>query len=175
MNTIPVLICADVFESLGLGWQDILFHAINLAILIVALRFLLYKPVKQIVDNHKKRLEETFEKNKKLEEENIAVKAEYKAMLEDAKKEAVRISTEAAANAKKKSEETIENARLQAKSIMDAAMHETEAEKERLKNSYRDTVRCLSVEIAERVLQREIDDKDTDRIVDESLKEWEKQ
>ena len=34
------LFCENVFESLGLGWWEILFHTVNLLILIIALRFL---------------------------------------------------------------------------------------------------------------------------------------
>ena len=39
----------EILEKLGLGGWEILFHAVNLAILIVALYFLLYKPVKKLL------------------------------------------------------------------------------------------------------------------------------
>ena len=41
------LICADIFETLGLGWEKILLYLANFAVLFVGLTFLLYKPIKK--------------------------------------------------------------------------------------------------------------------------------
>ena len=56
---------------------------------------------------------------------------------------------------------------------MDNAKRETLIEQERLKNDLKETVSVLAVDIAEKVLQREIDDSDNEKIIDECLKEWE--
>ncbi|MCI8613438.1 MAG: F0F1 ATP synthase subunit B [Clostridia bacterium] len=167
------LFCENVFESLGLGWWEILFHTVNLLILIIALRFLLFKPVKRMIENHKKKLADVVEKNKELEEESAAVKAKYDKMMDEAKIEAAKISAEVTKNAQRKSEEIIDDANRQAKNILDNAKRETLIEQERLKNDLKETVSVLAVDIAEKVLQREIDDSDNEKIIDECLKEWE--
>lgn len=166
-------ICENVFESLGLGWWEILFHTVNLIILVVALWFLLFKPIKKMIRNHKEKLDDVFQKNKKLEEETAKIKNEYSELMEDAKKEAVKISLEAAENAKRKSDETIENANKQAQNIIEEAKRETRVEQERLKSDFKDTVGKLSVEIAEKVLEREVSEDDNRDIIDRCLKEWE--
>lgn len=168
-------ISANVFESLGLGWWEILFHTVNLLILIVALRFLLYKPIKNIIANHKKKLDDVFEENKKLEKEAAEAKEKYDSMIEQAKTEMAEASKEAAENARKQSEETIAEAKKQAANIIESAARETEAEKERMKNDYRETVGRLAVDIAGKVLEREISQKDNEKIIDECLEQWEDQ
>ena len=50
----------EIFENLGLSLTSIVFHTINLVILIVALHFLLYKPVKKMIANHKAKLNDIF-------------------------------------------------------------------------------------------------------------------
>lgn len=166
-------VCENVFENLGLGWWEILFHTVNLIILVVALWFLLYKPIKKMIARHKEKLDDVFEKNKKLEADAEKMKSEYAALMDDAKKEAVKISLEAAENAKRKSDETIENANIQAKNIIEEAKRETRVEKERLKSDFKDAVGKLSVDIAEKVLEREISEEDNREIIDKCLKEWE--
>ena len=42
-----------------------------------------------------------------------------------------------------------------------------------MKNDYRETVGRLAVDIAEKVLEREIDKKDNAKIIDKCLDEWE--
>lgn len=165
----------NIFESLGLGLWEILFHTVNLLILIIALRFLLYKPVKRMIENHKAKLNDVFEQNKKLNAEASAMKEKYDAMLEEAKQEVVRVSEQAAKNAQQKTDETIEEAKRQAKNILENAKKEAISEKERLKSDFRDTVSRLAVDIAEKVLQREISEKDNKKIIDDCLKQWEEQ
>lgn len=163
----------NIFESLGLGLWEILFHTVNLLILIIALRFLLYKPVKRMIENHKTKLNEVFEQNQKLNSEASAMKQKYDTMLEEAKQEVMKVSAQAAHNAEMKSEETIEEAKLQAKNILENAKKEAIAEKQRLANDYRDSVSRLAVEIAEKVLEREINEKDNKKIIEECIAQWE--
>lgn len=172
-SNIALPLCENVLESLGLGWWEILFHTVNLIILIVALRFLLYKPIKRMTDKHKEKLNEVFEENKRLEQEAVKMKDDYTKLMDDAKKEAVKISLEAAQNAQKKSEEVIEEANEQARNIIENAKRETLVEKERLKSDFKDAVGKLSVEIAEKVLEREINESDNEDIIDKCLKQWE--
>lgn len=166
---------ADVFENLGLGWQDILFHTVNLLILIVALRFLLYKPMRRIIDNHKAKLNDMFEQSKKLSDEAEQAKLKYEKLMEDARQEAVKIGLQAAESAKRKSEETVDEAKRKAQNIIDEAKREVSAERERFKNDFRESVSHLAVDIAEKILEREISEEDNRKIIDECLRQWEQE
>ena len=76
-----------------------LFHLVNIVLLIVALYFLLYKPVKKIVADHRQKLKDVFEENKKLGEDALEMQQKYENMIGDIKQEAMRVSAEAAEKA----------------------------------------------------------------------------
>lgn len=164
----------QIFEKLGLGLFEICFHTLNLIILIVALTFLLFKPIKKMIDNHKAKLNDIFEQNQKLNSEANEMKHKYDQLLSEMKQEVMRVSAEAAEKAQAKSDEMIESAKEQAKNIVDTAKKEVAAEKLRLKNDFRDSVAGLAVEIAGKVLAREVKPSDNKKIIDECLSEWEK-
>ena len=73
-----VLFLSDnIFKTLGLGWQSILFYAINLLILIGGLVLLLYRPIKRMIKNKREVLDATFEENEKLKMESETLRADY--------------------------------------------------------------------------------------------------
>ncbi len=167
-----VLISASVFERLGISWTSMLFHLVNVVILIVALYFILYKPVKKIVRDHRQKLKDVFDENKKLGEEALEMQQKYEGMIEDVKREAMRVSAEAAEKAQQKSDEIIKHAQEQADNIIESAKKDVAASKLRLKNEFRDSVSKMAVDIAEKVLEREVSEKDNKDIIDACLKEW---
>lgn len=162
-----------IFEQLGLGWWEILFHAVNLIILITALYFLLYKPVKRMIANHRAKLNAVIEENSKLNAEANEIKHQYDKMVADVKDEAAKVVAEATEKTKKKSEETLAQARAQAKTIVENAKREAAAETQRMKLDYQEKVSDIAIAMAEKVLAREVSKEDNKKIIDECLKEWE--
>lgn len=164
----------EILEKLGLGLTEIIFYAINLIILIVVLYLLLYKPVKKIIAGHREKLNEVFLENKKLNEEANSVKHKYEDMVEQTKQEAIKLNAELAEKAQAKSEEVILQAKAQANNILISAKKEAQAEQTRLKSEVKDTASKLAIEIAEKVLEREISNVDNEKIINECLKSWDK-
>lgn len=162
----------SIFERLGISWTSMLFHLVNIVILVVALYFLLYKPVKKIIYNHRQKLKDIFEENKKLNEDALEMQHKYEGLMEDAKQEAMRVSAAAAEKAQEKSDEIIRHAQAQAENIISGAKKDAEASKIRLKNEFRDSVSKAAVDIAGKVLEREVSEKDNKDIIDACLKEW---
>ncbi|MDE6397805.1 MAG: F0F1 ATP synthase subunit B [Clostridiales bacterium] len=161
---------AKILEKLGLGGWEILFHAVNLILLVVALYFLLYKPVKKIIAGHRKKLNEIYEENKRMQEEKETLENEF----EEMKQRAVEESAQIGERALKRSQEIVEDAQKKADAIIESAQKEAIAEKQRMQYELHDTVGHIAVEIAEKILEREVNEKDNRRIIDESLAEWEK-
>lgn len=160
----------EILEKLGLGGWEILFHFINLVILVVALYFLLFKPVKKIIAGHRKKLDDIYSENSKMREETDALKSSYEDMKQKALEESAQISERAVV----RSGEIIEEAQRKADAIVENAQKEAIAERHRIKNELHDTVGHIAVEIAGKILEREVNEEDNKRIIDESLAEWEK-
>lgn len=160
----------ELFKKLGLGGWEILFHAINLVLLVVALYFLLYKPVKNIVANHRKKLDDINSENLRMREETDALKNEYSDMKQKALEESATISK----RAEERSKEIIEEAQQKADAILESAQKEALLEKQRIKHELYDSVGHIAVDIAEKILSREVSEEDNRKLIDESLSEWEK-
>lgn len=161
---------SKIFTELGLGGWEILFHVINLAILVVALYFLVYGPVKRIVAAHKKKLDDIAQENRRMHEENEALKCEYDEM----KQKAVEESAAIGSKAMERSKEIVEEAHRKADAIVENAQKEALVERQRIQHELHDSVGHIAVEIAEKILKREVSEEDNKRIIDEGLSEWEK-
>ncbi len=163
------LLMANFFEKeiiLGLTVQEFLLHLLNFVILIVALRFLLYKPVKKFMQKRKEEYETAEEKyqNSLKETEQAAQKAEI--TLENAREEAVKIAEEAHAMAMIQTEEIIAGAHEEADAIIQKAQAEAKAAVKGERDSLYHDVSALAVEISEKLLARELRSEDTDVFID---------
>ncbi len=159
-------------NPLSLDLWNILFHMINLVILIVALYFLLFKPTKKFMAKRKEEIVKITRENEELQESTKKIKEEYDDLIEKAKAEAAKANEEALKAAKSRAEAVEEEARQKAKEIVEHANQSVEAEKERLANDVKTQVSVISVEIAKKVLSREITPEDDSALIDQCLKEW---
>lgn len=166
-------IAANVFETLGLDWRAILFYILNLVILIAFLTLLLYKPIKKMLKSNREKISEVFDENDKLRAESEELKSKYDEMVSDAKVESVRVAAEVAQNAQEKSDEIIAEAQKQADDIINTAKKNAQIERERYKIEYKDSVGTLAVEIAQKLLEREVSEKDNSVLIEEVLSDWE--
>lgn len=173
LNLTTTFISANVFETLGLNWMTILFYVINLIILIAFLTLLLYKPVKKMLKKNREKTEEIYEENDRLKHESDELKSKYGEMVSDAKVESVRVAAEVAESAQVKSEEIIAAAQKQADEIISEAKKNALVERERYKTEYKDSVGTLAVEIAQKLLEREVSKKDNSVLIEEVLSDWE--
>ena len=161
----------DLLEKLGLDWYVLLFHLINLIIIILAGWLLLRKPMSKMMKNQNGQLTDIVDENKRLKSEAEKVRQESEDLIADAKKEAMRITQSASKKAATNADEIIERAQVKAKGIVETARKEAAGEHERQKEDFRNKVTDLSLEIAEKILLREVNEKDNKRIIDECIKE----
>jgi F-type H+-transporting ATPase subunit b len=150
-----------------------LIYLANIIILVVALYFLLYKPVSKIIAAHRQKLKDVFDENQRLNAEAAETKRKYEALIDDVKQEVARIGADAAAKAQVKADEVIGRATEQADNIIRNAKQEAFSERERLKNELYDSVGRIAVDIAQKVLEREVSVDDNRRLIDSYLTEWE--
>lgn len=166
-------ISTDIFDALGLDWRSMLFYLGNLVILIVVLALFLYKPIKKMLKNKRDSLNSVYDENEKLKAESEKLQADYEQKVENLQTESARVAAEAAENAQAQAEAIVEQAQAQAKSIVDAAKKDALYQKEQLKTEYRDSVNELAVNIAQKLLEREITPADNSDLIEQALSEWE--
>lgn len=154
---------------------DVLLHLLNLAVLSAGLYFLLFRTVKKKIRERRENVEAIEKENERLSGEVEELRTGYDKMLEGAKEEAVRIHAEAEAQASRRGEEIVADARKRAQGIVDRARLAVEEEKVKLESEIRAEVKDLSVDIAGKILGREVDKEDNERLIEDCLAHWEKE
>lgn len=168
-----ILLNADFLEIFGLDWVSMLVYLGNLVILIVVLTLVLFKPVKKMMKSKRESLDAVYEENKKLKAEHDELRAEYDKMVEDMKLENALAAAKLAEVAQERADEILKEARTQAEQIISAAKKETATQMEQLKAEYRDSVNKLALQIAQKLLEREISSTDNSQLIEQVLSDWE--
>ncbi|MDE6029652.1 MAG: ATP synthase F0 subunit B [Clostridiales bacterium] len=166
-------LCDNILEVFGLDWKSMLFYVVNFLILLGAMIGLLYKPVKNMLKKKRESLDDVYAENEKLKAESEVRDAEYRKKTEELKLENARIAATAAEAAQQRADAIIADAQEQAKSIVDAAKKESATQMEQLKGEYRDSVNNVAVQVAQKLLEREITESDNDALIEQVLSDWE--
>lgn len=154
---------------LGLDLISILSHLVNIVVLFLVLKFLLYKPVKKFMENrdngYTQREEDTVNKEKKAN----ALKDKYDNQLKGAKTEAETIILDSRKDANKRADEIISQSKEYANEMLEQARKDIQEERTNAKIAMREEVADLAIGIAGRVLEREVSADDNKHIIDSFL------
>ena len=154
---------------LGLDLISILSHLVNIVVLFLVLKFLLYKPVKKFMENrdngYTQREEDTANKEKKAN----ALKDKYDNQLKGAKTEADTIILDSRKDANKRADEIISQSKEYANEMLEQARKDIQEERTNAKIAMREEVADLAIGIAGRVLEREVSADDNKHIIDSFL------
>ena len=146
---------------------DLILNILNIVILFVIVRFIVYKPVKKFIDGRKERVgAASAEADAKLENAK-ALEEEYNKKLGDAKSEAARIAEESESAARERAARTVADAEAQAGKIISDAENAARNEKAEIIAGVKPEIAAMSAMMAEKILQRTVDDGDTHRIAEE--------
>lgn len=166
-------ICANILDVFGLDWVSMLIYLGNFLLLLAVVIPLIYIPTKKMLKNKRDDLNKIYSENEKLKAESETQKAEYEKMTEDMKLENARVAASVAQAAQERADAIVKDAQVQAQSIVDNAKKHAATQSEQLKTEYRNSVNTLAVEIAQKLLDREITEKDNTALIEEVLSDWE--
>jgi F-type H+-transporting ATPase subunit b len=142
-------------------------HVLNVIILFVLLRLLIYKPVLKFMKNRENGFANKVDELDEREKQLIQQKEEYETMMADAHNQAASIITKSNELARDHAREIVDNAKEQARDMVLRAKREIEAEKAQARVDMRTEIAEMSIQIAEKVLAREVSLEDNRKIIDE--------
>ena len=151
------------------GWT-FLAQICNLMIQLVIFKKFLLKPIRQVIADRKAKADSEIADAQKLRTEAEAMKAEYEQNLQNARTEANQIVTAAQKTATARSEEIVGEARAQAAALKQKAEADIAQERKKAVNEVKDEIGGIAMEIASKVVEREIDEKDHQALIDEFIK-----
>ena len=151
------------------GWT-FLAPICNLMIQLVIFKKFLLKPIKQVIADRKAKADSEIADAQKLRTEAEAMKAEYEQNLQNARTEANQIVATAQKTATARSEEIVGEARAQAAALKQKAEADIAQERKKAVNEVKDEIGGIAMEIASKVVEREISEKDHKDLIDEFIK-----
>ena len=151
------------------GWT-FLAQVCNLMIQLVIFKKLLLNPVKKVIAERKAKADSQIADAEKLRTEAEAMKAEYEQNLRNARTEANQIVAAAQKTAAARSEELLGEARAQAAVLKQKAEADIAQERKKAVNEVKDEIGGMAMEIASKVVEREIKEADHQDLIDEFIK-----
>ncbi len=155
---------------LEINW-NLLFSAITVLVLYLILKHFFFEKVHKFMEARKAAVQDKLDRAKATEEEAQALLSEYQATLSNAEEEKRAIIKEAKAEADRRADAIVGEAKIQAQRIVSEAHENMRAEEEKAVVQLKKEVSSLAVLAAERIMQRELDEKSQQALVDQVLEE----
>jgi F-type H+-transporting ATPase subunit b len=161
----------NAFEGfVGVNFWTMIFAWCNLLVLYFVLRKLLFKPVKNMIDSRQQEIDGMYSDAEKSREDADAMKADYEEKISHAKEESEEILKNAVRRAQLREEEILREANDKAARVMKRAEEQVEMEKKRAINEVKNEVSDMAIGIASAVIERDIDRKEDEALVDEFIR-----
>lgn len=159
------------FENfIGFNPWTALFTLFNFILVFLILRKFLFKPVKKMIDERQKEIDDLYADAEEKRAEADRLRLQYEERIGTAKAEAAEIIRTAGKEARRESDGIILDARYEASRIREKAENDIALEKKRAMNEMKDEISGIAVEIAEKLMAREITAADQSALVDEFIR-----
>ena len=142
---------------------------LNLFIQVMLIKKFLFKPIKEVLAKRKAAADAEIADATKAKEEAESLKSEYEENMKQARDKANDILNTAQKSATQQSEEIIREANAQAVSIKSKAERDIEQERRKAVNEIKDEIGDMAMEIAGKVIGREINSSDHEKLIDEFI------
>ena len=143
-----------------------LFILLNTVTVFLVLKKYLFKPVMKMIEDRQKEIDDLYDDAEKAKADAEAMQSEYAQKLSDATQTGERIVKEAVARGQSREEEILRQANLQADAIRQKASEDIDREKRKAVNDAKDQICVIAMDIAGKVVGRELNDADQAKLVD---------
>lgn len=155
------------FESfVGVNPWTALFTFCNLLITFAVLKKFLFQPVRQMIDDRQKEVDQMYAQAAQAQQAAQTLEAEYKGRLQSIREEQDALLREATARARQREEEIVQAARDEAQGLRAAAEADIAQARKKAVHDLKDEIGGIAVEIASKVVEREIRETDHQALID---------
>jgi len=147
--------------------EDVVISLINIIVLFILLRLILWKHVIRFLSEREKRVNDKIDNADKRIEDAEALHVEYNNQIDEIKERGNEIIRKSQQKANEQSDLILKETHKKAKEIMDDAETRIAAEKEQALEEAHLEITGLATEMAARILEREVSAADSKHVVDE--------
>ena len=159
----------EVQDLVTIDPWTLIAQLLNLFIQVMLIKKFLFKPIREILAKRKALADAELADAAKAKEEAESLKSEYEESMKQARDKANDILNTAQKSASQQSEEIIREANAQAVSIKAKAERDIEQERRKAVNEIKDEIGDMAMEIAGKVIGREINSSDHEKLIDEFI------
>lgn len=145
------------------------FAWINLLILYLFLKKLLFKPIKNMIDSRQKEIDDMYSDAEDSKEKAESMKLEYEQKLALATSESEEILKKATRRAQLREEEILHEANEKAERVLERAKEQIELEKKQAVNDVKNQVSGMAIDIAAAIIERDIDKTEHEAMIDDFI------
>jgi len=157
--------------QMSFHWESTVIAIIAFVLLYWLLNKYAFGPLFGVMEKRRQLVNEEIEAAESSRREAEQQLAEQKRALEEARKEAQEIIESARRTSQKQADEIIQAAREEANRLKNEAIREIQNEKNNAIAALRRQVSGLSVQIASKILEKQVDEKAHEQLVDQYLRE----
>ncbi len=160
----------DKFESfVGVNFWTMIFAWVNLLILYLAFKKFLFGPIKKMIDDRQKEIDDTYTDAEQARISAGELKAEYEEKLSAAHEESEKILKDALRAAQLKEEEILKEANAQAARTLERAEEQIALEKKQALNDVKNQVSSMAIGIASAVIERDVSEGEHRDLIDDFI------
>lgn len=159
----------EVQNLVGLVPWTFIAQICNLFIQVYLIKRFLFKPVNAMLEKRRAMADAEIQDAIKSREEADAIKAEYEQNMQEAKNKANEILVTAQKTAAIQSENMLREANAQVAAVKAKAESDIAQEKRKAVNEIKDEIGGMAMEIAGKVIEREICEEDHKKLIDEFI------
>lgn len=150
-------------------WQ-ILISLANLLIMYLILKKFLFGPVQKVISTRQKQVDDIYGEANKSREDAESMRQEYEEKLATARDEADGIVRSAVQTAQRRSDTMVSEAAEQVSHMKQKAQDEIAQEKKQMLSGVRSEISDIAVEIASKIVGREVRKEDHESFVDDFIR-----
>jgi len=156
---------------LKIEWTSTVFTLVAFIILYVLLNKYAFKPLFSIMEKRKELVLGQMQDAEENRKQASQLLEDQKAALQAARKDAYDIIEQAKTTGSKQADELIATAKSESNRLKEEAVRDIESEKNKAVAALRSQVSGMSVMIASKIIEKQIDEKSQEQLVAEYLKE----
>lgn len=129
------------------------FTVLNVLILFAGLKIFAIKPVKKVIDEREKMINDQFESARKSQDEANSMKEEYQEKLNAAREKAEEIVVEARNRAEAEHDKIMADTKIESEQMLNKAKADIQAEKEKAQNEVQTEIAHLAIVAARKIMK----------------------
>lgn len=165
----------EALTKLGINPLLLIAQIVNFLLLLWILNKFLYKPILKLFRERSSKIEDGIKTAETLKKQAAEADERHRQLIEEAKKEAHRIIEQATKLGDEEKKKIIEIANEESRKIVERTMQEIKAEKQNIMAEIKKEVGEMVVTLSADLIRKKLDEKSQRSLIEEAIKEVEKE